>query len=73
VYFKNYDYIESCRTAELGGHVDECNECGHMRISCNSCRNRYKYLLLLWRGQNITKGKLNRQNYSPPGEINKIA
>ncbi|HEY8889067.1 MAG TPA: IS91 family transposase [Clostridium sp.] len=33
--------IESCRTAELGGHVDECNECGHMRISYNSCRNRH--------------------------------
>ncbi|MCB2341117.1 IS91 family transposase [Clostridium estertheticum] len=33
--------IESCRTAELGGHVDECNECGHMRISYNSCRDRH--------------------------------
>jgi len=33
--------IEACRTAELGGHVDECNECGHMRISYNSCRNRH--------------------------------
>ncbi|WP_443661898.1 IS91 family transposase [Clostridium sp.] len=33
--------IESCRTAELGGHVDECNECGHIRISYNSCRNRH--------------------------------
>jgi len=33
--------IESCRTAELGGHVDECNECGHVRISYNSCRNRH--------------------------------
>ncbi|MBU3217369.1 IS91 family transposase (plasmid) [Clostridium estertheticum] len=33
--------IESCRTAELGGHVDECNECVHIRISYNSCRNRH--------------------------------
>ena len=32
--------IEICRTAELGGHVDEC-ECGHTRISYNSCRNRH--------------------------------
>ena len=31
--------IESCRTAELGGHVDECNECGHIRISYNSVLN----------------------------------
>jgi len=33
--------IEACRTAELGGHVDECDECGHVRISYNSCRNRH--------------------------------
>jgi hypothetical protein len=33
--------IERCRTAELGGHVDECNCCGRIRISYNSCRNRH--------------------------------
>lgn len=33
--------VEACRTAELGGHVDECDECGHVRISYNSCRNRH--------------------------------
>lgn len=33
--------IESCRRAELGGHVDECDHCGHIRISYNSCRNRH--------------------------------
>lgn len=33
--------IESCRTPILGGHVDECDECGHLRISYNSCRNRH--------------------------------
>ena len=33
--------IEVCRTAELGGHVDECNSCGHLKISYNSCRNRH--------------------------------
>ena len=33
--------IEVCRTAELGGHVDECDSCGHVRISYNSCRNRH--------------------------------
>jgi hypothetical protein len=33
--------IRSCRTAELGGHADECDECGHIRISYNSCRNRH--------------------------------
>ncbi len=33
--------IEYCRTAELGGHVDVCEDCGHSRISYNSCRNRH--------------------------------
>lgn len=33
--------IEVCRTAELGGHVDECDHCGLLRISYNSCRNRH--------------------------------
>ena len=33
--------IASCRTAALGGHMDRCNECGHERISYNSCRNRH--------------------------------
>jgi hypothetical protein len=33
--------IEVCRTAELGGHVDQCDHCGAQRISYNSCRNRH--------------------------------
>jgi hypothetical protein len=33
--------IEICRTSILGGHVDECDECGALRISYNSCRNRH--------------------------------
>lgn len=33
--------IRSCRTAALGGHVDQCINCGHRQISYNSCRNRH--------------------------------
>jgi hypothetical protein len=33
--------IEICRTAELGGHLDQCDHCGTVRISYNSCRNRH--------------------------------
>jgi hypothetical protein len=33
--------IKKCRTAELGGHVDACDDCGKMHISYNSCRNRH--------------------------------
>jgi hypothetical protein len=33
--------IECCRTAVLGGHVDECSRCGYRTISYNSCRDRH--------------------------------
>ena len=33
--------IASCRSAALGGHVDRCDDCGKIRISYNSCRNRH--------------------------------
>jgi hypothetical protein len=33
--------IERCRTAALGGHVEECDGCGHTRVWYNSCRDRH--------------------------------
>lgn len=33
--------IEVCRTAALGGHVEQCGHCSHTRIAYNSCRNRH--------------------------------
>src|ERR1700694_2432746 len=33
--------IETCRTAALGGHVEQCDQCQHIRVSYNSCRNRH--------------------------------
>jgi hypothetical protein len=33
--------IEQCRTATLGGHVEQCDTCGPQRICYNSCRNRH--------------------------------
>lgn len=33
--------IELCRTAELGGHVEGCRDCGAIRVAYNSCRNRH--------------------------------
>ena len=32
--------IAACRTAALGGHVEQCDHCGHTRVWYNSCRNR---------------------------------
>ena len=33
--------IEVCRTATLGGHVEQCHRCDFQRIAYNSCRNRH--------------------------------
>lgn len=33
--------LVSCRTADLGGHVDRCVQCGHERVSYHSCRDRH--------------------------------
>ncbi len=33
--------ITACRTAALGGHVEQCDDCGLTRVAYNSCRNRH--------------------------------
>ena len=33
--------VTACRTAALGGHTESCGDCGLVRISYNSCRNRH--------------------------------
>lgn len=38
---RTLDAVRRCRTAALGSHVDGCTDCGHIRISYNSCRNRH--------------------------------
>ncbi len=38
---KTMNAIEKCRTAELGGHISKCDNCGHKQIFYNSCRNRH--------------------------------
>lgn len=52
-FFERYDNVLStdqrrvlkdlalCRTAALGGHVEECDQCGQQSIAYNSCRNRH--------------------------------
>jgi len=32
--------IAQCRTESMGGHVDECAECGHQQYHYHSCKNR---------------------------------
>jgi hypothetical protein len=38
---KAMHHIEVCRTAELGGHVEHCDQCDFERIAYNSCRDRH--------------------------------
>jgi len=34
-------HIEICRTAALGGHVEQCDQCAFEQIAYNSCRDRH--------------------------------
>lgn len=40
---RTFNALKKCRTSELGGHVERCDnkDCGHERIAYNSCRNRH--------------------------------
>ncbi|MEK7738095.1 MAG: transposase zinc-binding domain-containing protein, partial [Pseudomonadota bacterium] len=33
--------ILRCRSASLGGHLEQCSACGFVRPAYNSCRNRH--------------------------------
>ncbi|MBL9205378.1 MAG: transposase [Opitutaceae bacterium] len=33
--------IQNCRTEFFGGHVAQCDHCGHLRYAYHSCRNRH--------------------------------
>jgi len=73
--------IEICRTAELGGHVDECDTCGSLRISYNSCRNRHcpkcqflrKEKWLEARKQDLLPVQYFHVVFTIPQELNPIA
>jgi hypothetical protein len=34
-------HISVCRTAKLGGHIEQCDRCGFKRNAYNSCRDRH--------------------------------
>ena len=38
---KVLEAIVACRTAHLGGHVEQCPQCGFERYAYHSCRNRH--------------------------------
>jgi len=41
VQLKAMRAIEQCRTAEMGSHSYRCENCGHVEVVYNSCRNRH--------------------------------
>lgn len=38
---RTLNFLQVCRTSALSGHKEECDSCGMVRISYNSCRNRH--------------------------------
>jgi len=38
---KTMHHIQVCRSAKLGGHIEQCNQCGFERNAYNSCRDRH--------------------------------
>ena len=40
-HLKIMQAVERCRTAALGGHLEQCDTCGYERPAYNSCRNRH--------------------------------
>jgi hypothetical protein len=52
--------IARCRTAALGGHRDQCPQCGHQAISFNSCLMGSNSL---W---GVERGNRRKSNHSKP-------
>ena len=79
-HHKILNNIASCRTAFLGKHEDQCNNCNYTRITYNSCRNRH---CPKCQGLNQLKWIDNRANdilpvgyfhivFTIPAELNKL-
>lgn len=39
--WKAFYAIKSCKSGDIGCHVDHCDSCGHIEISYTSCRNKH--------------------------------
>jgi len=40
-HYRTLQAIRRCRTAAMGGHIDQCDSCNKVHLSYNSCRNRH--------------------------------
>jgi hypothetical protein len=72
--------IEACRTSVLGGHKDKCDNCGHLEISYNSCRNRHcpkcqtlrKERWIEARGEDLLPIQYFHVVFTIPSELNRL-
>jgi hypothetical protein len=70
-----------CRTEVLGGHVEECLDCGAVRIAYNSCRNRHcpkcqalaRASWLEQQGQHLLPVEYHHVVFTLPAELGEIA
>ena len=67
--------IEACRTAALGGHVEQCDDCGQVRIAYNSCRSRHCPKCRAGTGQWLAdrQAELHHVVFTVPAPIAEIA
>ena len=80
-HLRTMNAIEACRTSKLGGHVEQCDSCGHERISYNSCRNRHcpkcqglaKEQWLLERERDLMNIGYFHVVFTVPDSLNRIA
>jgi hypothetical protein len=69
-----------CRTAALGGHVEQCVGCAQMRVAYNSCRNRHcprccasqQARWLSREAQNLLPVEYHHVVFTLPAEVNPV-
>lgn len=72
--------IQYCKTASLGGHIYECDECGETTIAYNSCRNRHcpkcqTYVKELWiyeRSKSLLPTHYFHMVFTVPEQLNSL-
>jgi hypothetical protein len=78
--YKTLSAIKYCKTSALGGHVYQCDSCGQIKISYNSCRNRHcpkcqSYAKELWvyeRRKSLLPTQYFHVVFTVPEELNSL-
>ena len=78
--YKTLSAIKYCKTSALGGHVYQCDSCGQIKISYNSCRNRHcpkcqSYAKELWvyeRRKSLLPTQYFHVVFTIPEELNSL-